>query len=238
MPLPQRRRRAVAVAAVAAHHVAVVARLAGGHDAVAAARRPCSCCRSRRRSPTLPSSHVSPAVRMPLPQPVAVQLPSQPSPLTRLPSSQASPAVATPLPQPVAVQLLSQPSPLTRLPSSQASPAVRMRVAAAGRRAVAVAAVAVRPGCRRHTPRRAVGMPLPQPVSVQLASQPSPLVRLPSSHCSPAAGLSVLSPQAAAVQSGSQRRRSESAVVAGFTAGRDRCCRIPSACSWRRSRRR
>src|SRR5262245_52184822 len=89
---------------------------------------------------------------MPLPQPVNLQLLSQPSPLTLLPSSHCSPGSrcplpqgiwhveeqpspfavlpsshcspgsTMPLPQPVNLQLLSQPSPLTLLPSSHCSP--------------------------------------------------------------------------------------------------------------------
>lgn len=71
----------------------------------------------------LPSSQISPAVMMPLPHPVSVQLLSQPSPSSTLPSSQTSPVVATPLPHSVTLQLLSQPSPLIVLPSSHSSPA-------------------------------------------------------------------------------------------------------------------
>src|SRR5437667_3588853 len=70
----------------------------------------------------LPSSHASPAVRMPLPQAVGVQFVSQPSPETRLPSSQTSPVVTTPLGQPVRRQLESQPFVSSiRSPSSHSS---------------------------------------------------------------------------------------------------------------------
>src|SRR5262245_61672664 len=50
----------------------------------------------------LPSSQASPAVTIPFPQPVGVQLMSQPSPDSKLPSSHPSPTPATPSPQPEA----------------------------------------------------------------------------------------------------------------------------------------
>src|SRR5262249_22148203 len=50
-------------------------------------------------STIFPSSQSSPAVTMPLPQPVGVQFTSQPSPLTVLPSSHVSPTSVTPSPQ-------------------------------------------------------------------------------------------------------------------------------------------
>ena len=74
---------------------------------------------------------------MPLPQAVAVQLLSQPSPSVRLPSSHASPGCLMPLPQAMAEhrdgppthvkpfsiwQVAEQPSPPAVLPSSHDSP--------------------------------------------------------------------------------------------------------------------
>ncbi len=81
---------------------------------------------SQPAEPSGTASQASPAVGIELPQPVTVQLESQPSPSIALPSSQSSPLVTTVLPQAVIVQLLSQPSPSVKLPSSQTSPAVTM----------------------------------------------------------------------------------------------------------------
>ena len=96
-----------------------------------------------------------------------------------------------PLPQPVGVQLASQPSPFTRLPSSQVSPARHDAVAAAARRAVGVAAVAVRRGCRRRRARRRGTAGLPNAVAAgraltQSCSDNRPAFEaLPSSQGSP-----------------------------------------------------
>src|SRR5262245_43791411 len=80
-----------------------------------------------QQSPTarLPSSHCSPAVTTPLPQPVVVQLESHPSPSTRLWSSQVSGASITPLPHTVASSApRSTRGPFTRVaPSRSVSPA-------------------------------------------------------------------------------------------------------------------
>src|SRR5262249_574852 len=70
-----------------------------------------------------PSSQASPAVTMPLPQRVIVQLESQPSPSIALPSSHSSPGFGTPLPQVTSSAPASMRGPETRgAPSRSASP--------------------------------------------------------------------------------------------------------------------
>src|SRR5579883_3200987 len=148
-----------------------------------------------------PSSHCSPASRMPLPQVGSVQLASQPSLFTWLPSSHCSPGSTMPLPQRVTVQLLSQPSPFTWLPSSHCSPGSTTPLPQAGSVQLAsqpspftwLPSSHCSPGSR---------MPLPQPVNVQLLSQPSPFAWLPSSHCSPGSRMPL--PQPVNVQLWSQ----------------------------------
>ena len=93
---------------------------------------------------------------MPLPQPVVVQFPSQPSPSVRLPSSQVSLGSSVPSPHsrrcPSASHVLEQPSPSMTFPSSHCSPTVTT--------------------------------PLPQAVTVQFESQPSPSTPFASSQAS------------------------------------------------------
>ena len=122
------------------------------------------------------------------------------------------------------------------------------------------------PMCR--TARRQSTTPLPQAVTVQFASQPSPLIRLPSSHASPralhavaascrrAVRVAAVAVQGVAVVTQLAARRVQRSVAAhreravdvarrrlargiALLAAALRCrCRTMCTCSWRRSRRR
>ena len=147
-PLPQRGRRAVGVAAVAVDGVAVVALLACRRPRRCRTGWSCSWCRSRRRSRRCRRRTArgwDPSCRLRRCR-------------TRAPCSCCRSRRRS-----------------SWLPSSHSSPAVDDAVAAAGARAVGVAAVAVDGvavvallGAGRRSP-------LPQAVTVQLESQPSPL---------------------------------------------------------------
>jgi len=112
----------------------------------------------------------------PLPHAGAVQLASQPSLFTRLPSSHCSGDVTMAFPQPVSVQLLSQPVAAYRVTVVAELSRGHDAVPAARRLAVGVAAVTAH-DVAVVADLTAVRMLLPQPVAVQLPSQPSPFTR-------------------------------------------------------------
>ncbi len=117
-----------------------------------------------------------------MPHPLAVQLESQPSPSTVLPSSQLSPASVLSTPSPHATPVQSE-SHTAVLGGSHVSPALALIVASPHCAAVQSAShVADSPASSHSSP--AVTIPLPQPVGVQLESQPSPSTTLPSSQLS------------------------------------------------------
>src|SRR5262249_12807550 len=102
---------------------------------------------------------------------------SQPSPFVRLPSSHSSPAARTPLPH--VVHRLVRPSASFALPSSHSSPGPVTPLPQSTHAIEHGPLPFARPASHSSLP---AAMPLPHDDGVQVASQPSPLVRFPSSQ--------------------------------------------------------